>query len=789
MTAVMRRNTLALACGLGIFGSPIVAQDAGGIEEVVVTAQKREQSLQEVPIAISAISSEQIAKSGIADVKDVQALSPSLVFTSTQSEAAGSTARIRGVGTTGDNAGLESAVAIFVDGIYRNRNNVGLTELGEVERIEVMRGPQGTLFGKNASAGLIHVITKGPSFDERYGHAEIGGGNFGYLRGEFGYTAPFSDRAAWRFDAAVIERDGIVDDFNSGREYNNRDRYLFRGQLAFQPNDDVDIRIIADGSSRDEVCCAAVQRIVGPTGGLIRLLGGNLPIPADPFARESSVSQARDYQEEVDDAGISAEINWENGLGKLTSITAFRDWETSRSQDIDYTAADLLYRERDGYVQSFETLTQELRLTGGSDNFDWMVGLFYADEQLDYNDAVRVGADWEGYLNGLFSAATGLPNTVNLATGLPAGGAFVSGAGVIEDVFDQQADSLAFFTHNTWRINDSFSLGFGIRFTDETKELDATLSSSNPACLAGLGQAQAGNPLAGNATILGTICLPFFNPLLDGNYSDERSDEEWTGTVNLSWAMNDDWNSYVSFGRGFKAGGFNLDRAGLDNPLTGQLNEASDLQFEEEGVDSWELGLKGSLFDRRLNLNAALFYSDFEDFQLNTFTGISFIVDNLEGVTSQGLEVEFNSAIGDYFTLAGGFTVAETEYDDNVTLTNLAGRQITNAPEEVASLSGTYQRPLRSGMDWFVHLNGRYQGEVNTGSDLDAEKRQGGYTLWNARVGINRDDAGWEVEAWARNLGDKDYIQVAFDGPLQTGTFDAYLAEPRTYGATVRYRF
>ncbi len=797
-------NKLSFACAIALattgFSTTVIAQDEPALEEIIVTAQKREQSLQEVPIAISAFSADQIAKSGVTDIKDVTSLSPSLVFTTTQSEAAGATARIRGVGTTGDNAGLESSVAIFVDGIYRNRNTVGLTELGEIERIEVLRGPQGTLFGKNASAGLVHVITKGPSFEEAYGHAELTAGNFGQIRGEFGYTAPFSDTAAWRFDAAYTERDGLLDASNSNAEFNNRDRFLFRGQLAFAPSENVDVRIIADGGSRDEVCCAAVQTITGATGPLIQFLAGPNAIvnPADAFARESAVTPGRDYQEEIDDAGISGEVNWDFGNTVLTSITSFRDWEATRSQDIDYTGADLLYREVDGYRQGFETLTQELRLTGGSDTFEWMLGLFYADEDMELNDAVRVGADWEGYLNGLFAPATGgLPNVTSLATGIPPGSVFVSGQGVINDRFDHQAESVALFSHNTWRFSDRASLGFGIRFTDESKELDATLQASNPACLAGLQQAALGNPLAANATILGTICLPFFNPLLDGNYVDERSDEEWTGTINLSYDLTDDWNSYISFGRGFKAGGFNLDRAGLDNPLTGALNEASDLQFEEEGVDSWEIGAKGTLWDNRLSLNVALFNSEFEDFQLNTFNGISFVVDNLEAVTSQGIEIEFNSALTDYLTLAGGLTAAETEYDDNVALPNLAGQQITNAPELVASMSATYERPWRDGMSWFFHVDGRYNGEMNTGSDLDIEKRQGGFTVWNARLGISRDASGWEAELWSRNLTDKDYVQVAFDGPLQgsgtgpgaTQTFAAYLADPMTWGATVRYRF
>ena len=203
------------------------------IEEIVVTATKRDQSLQEVPIAVSAYDGDTLRRAGVSDIRDLQQLSPTLVLTSTQSETAGTTARIRGVGTTGDNLGLESSVAIFVDGVYRNRNSVALTDLGDVERIEVLRGPQGTLFGKNASAGLIHVITKGPDLEEFGGYAEGSCRDFDEYRLGAGVNGPIiEDALGFRLDGSWTERDGFIDDIANGTNYNDRDRYMVRGQLA-----------------------------------------------------------------------------------------------------------------------------------------------------------------------------------------------------------------------------------------------------------------------------------------------------------------------------------------------------------------------------------------------------------------------------------------------------------------------------------------------------------------------------------------------------------------------------
>ena len=574
------------------------------IEEVIVTATKREESLQDIPIAVSAYDSGTLQQAGVRDIRQLQILSPSLVVSSSAAESAGTVARIRGVGTTGDNAGLESSVAIFIDGVYRNRNNIGLTDLGDVERIEVLRGPQGTLFGKNASAGLIHIITAGPDFEfGGYGEAEFG--NEGYARVSGGITGPLIDNVlAGRLDATWTERDGFIDtsgytwdDSNlsllsalygqtgamvpGGEDYNDRDRYLIRGQLQWNPTDDLDIRIIGDYTDRDETCCNGTTYINGPSTPLINGIAalrqpiGEIPGPGvndenQAFDRNNFVNQEVGYQQDVEDYGVSAEINWQVRGGTLTSITSYRDWDYDRSMDIDFTAVDILRRNPSGFQQEFETLTQELRFAHTVGRLDWLVGAYFVDEDLTLDDAVKSGRDYEAYVDGIatMDPTSGL---LSLLTGIPQGQVFTEDNGVVRDLFEVETTSWALFTHNVFHLNDQWDFTLGLRYTDEEKDLDSSLLADNPACLSIIQ-----NPAA-PASIVGLTCLPFFSPLVDGTYSGSRSDEEWTGVLSVAYNFNDNWMAYGSVSRGYKAGGYNLDRAGLDNPLVGLVPDVTDL--------------------------------------------------------------------------------------------------------------------------------------------------------------------------------------------------------------------
>lgn len=826
------------------------------LEEIIVSATKRDQTLQEVPIAVSAYSSELLKNSGVTDLRELAQLSPSLFLSSSASEAAGAVARIRGIGTTGDNAGLESAVAIFIDGVYRNRTNVGLSELGELERVEVLRGPQGTLFGRNASAGLINVTTKKPSF-ETTGYGEVSYGNYDYIRVAGGLSGPLvEDKVAARIDGVFTRRDGFLKDKVTGEDYNNRDRYLIRGQLLVEPSDDISFRLIADYSDRDEDCCAAVTVVRGPTANIIEALGGELgsggsDADPNPYSRRSATTPGRGFQSDVEEYGVSGELNWDLPFGQLTSITAYRDWELFRSQDIDFTSLDILYRDEDGFRNQFQTFSQEVRLNGQAGFLDWLVGFYFADEDLEFDDAVRVGADYGRFADNLVRTnpaaaafpgfqffrpfvqgavlqglvAQGVPLAIaqaqaaGIASLAPQSILFPEGSGVAQDSFRQNSRNFALFTHNIISLSDAVDLTLGARYTDERKKLDASIESDNPACnaiLSFLGNPNLPAAVAGQfAGFAALPCAPFISPTVDGVFDSRRGEEEVTGTAAINIRWNEDFSSYASYSRGYKAGGFNLDHAALTafNP-----NATTDLQFEEETVNSYELGAKLRTEDRTANLNATVFYSKFKDFQLNSFNGISFVVENLPQVETYGFELDGAWQATENLSFTGGLTYANTQYGNDTeglpilaqpsaqnpaggALFQLPGRQITNAPRWSLSGASTYEQPLSEDLLGFLHLDFRFTSRINTGSDLDLEKEQEGVFIANGRIGVGDIDRHWRIEVFARNIFDKNYTQVVIDQPLQgsgtarntlipnTQTFGAFLAEPRTFGVTLRGEF
>jgi outer membrane receptor protein involved in Fe transport len=898
----------ALACALALTPAMAQAQDAAtsvddtdlidnaevdGGNVIIVRAQGREQALSDVPVAVSAVSGEMLEKSGVADIRDLNQVAPSLLVSSTGNEANGS-ARIRGIGTVGDNPGLESSVAVFVDGVYRSRSGNALSELGPLDRVEILRGPQGTLGGRNSSAGLINIYTAPPEF-EFSGYGAFTYGNYDAIKVEAGINAPLGDTVAARIDGVYFERDGFYNDVVNDVRINDRDRYLVRGQLLFEPTSDLSIRLVGDYSNKDEACCAAtfvqpefaplarvspgLDRYNRPEGGPALTSTDNPIIPIllglgqDPrgltqstFNRDIYVSPGRSYQGETEDWGISGEVNWNFGDVTLTSITGYREYSNFQGSDTDYTQVDLLYRAPgpDAGAREFKTFTQEFRLNGTAfnDTLDWLIGAYYANEKLETRDNLRFGNDYGTFANCRIALAINpaLANPsadnclgANVAaldgtlTGTPAFGpatpliiagmnnlAQVRDIGSNGDRYNQTSENFAVFTHNIVHVTDTVDLTLGLRYTNETKDFDAAFSNDNVFCpqsralLDGL----LATPLGGLAAgLIGLSCQGNSTAELDGvTLSDQRKEDEFTGTAILSWKPDPDWMVYGSYSKGYKAGGFNLDRSALALPVEfdAATLDPSALQFDAETVDAFEVGVKYSARD--WGFSVAAFRQEFSNFQLNTFNGTVFLVQNINGcdtdlggadrdgdgttgscaaenvapgVIAQGVEFEASvSPIRD-LTMTMGLTYADTSYEDNLVgqdngspldpaLRLLPGDNLSNAPEVTATASLSWTPPIgNSGLSGLFFVNARTTGDYNTGSDLLYGKEQDGYTLVNGRIGITGPDDRWGVEVWANNLFDIDYSQVAFNTPFVAPqqTYSAFLAEPRTYGVTVRAGF
>lgn len=804
------------------------------VDSIVVTAQKREQNLQDVPVVVTAVGAKLLQDTGVKDIKDLTILTPGLTVTSTSSEAS-TTARIRGVGTVGDNPGLESSVGVVIDGVYRPRNGVGFGDLGQMERIEVLKGPQGTLFGKSTSAGVINIVTKEPEFGfGAEAEATIGNYNAHGLAGSV--TGPLfgTETLAARLYVAARERDGY-NDVVTGRGPSDRDEdadqgfYTVRGQLLFIPDDKATFRLIADYSKRDENCCGAVQIRTGPTAGILALLNGGpaLATTADPYARVAYSN--RGAPSSIEDKGVSLQGVIDTDFGEITSISAIRNWRTDNGQDSDFSTADIAYRNKDGTNYSeFTTFSQEIRLAGRTDKFDWLVGAFLADERLDNKANFLYGNNYEQYLGRLLSRSAanpaGVANFIALLLNRAPNTSFVGGQG-LRDQYKQRATTVAGFTNNTWHVTDAFDITAGLRYSIDKKDLDTyqTTSDGGVACgtaLSPAGQARiAGIVGAANAgTVIGNLCLPWANPLFNGRGTNQkRSDKEWSGTIKASYRFSPEVFSYASYARGYKGGGFNLDRTQSSNGLPSGapgVVPILDTSFPAEFVDSYEVGLKNTLFNRTILFNVTGFYQKFSDFQLNTFLGTSFAVRSVEEVTSKGVDVDFL-----WFTpvhglsIQSGLSYADTKYGDQpVTndptnaLALLPGNQMSLAPKWSGSASLSYERPVGDSLKARFNIGTKYSSKYNTGSDLFPPKVQKAYTVVNARLGLGAADDKWTVELWGQNLLDEKYAQVAFNGTLQgssglgptnkvynpaadTITYNAFLGAPRTYGLTLRAKY
>jgi iron complex outermembrane receptor protein len=846
-SSTSRAISLVLAISGAFAGAQALAADASNapvLEEIIVTAQKRSENLQDVPISVVAINAQQVQDAGITNIRNLAILTPGLTVTSEGNEAI-TTARIRGIGTVGDNPGLESSVGVNIDGVYRPRNGVAFGDLGEIEQIEVLYGPQGELFGKNNDAGVINITTKRPS--STFGAtAEVTGGNFNDREARASVTGPLSDIMAGRLYMGFQQNSGflqVVNGVGPSTQNNTNDRksYNARGQLLITPSDTVDFLLIADYAKRNESCCSAVVEYPGPFQGLVNVFAstpalggktgglGNSPLIGQPgVTRLPNSYVAYDNQiikQNVRDMGVSGELNWNVGFGKLTSITAWRDNTVAGGNDVDYSGIDLLSFPDDGNANStdFKQFSEELRLAGKAGPLDWLVGGFFSNEILSTRTLGAIGNQFETYISAVASASIGQPFNPLLVSQLTgnAPGATFFGTGY-NDGYQQTARSFALFTNETWNITQGLDLTVGLRGTEEKKTATASFNSKGggPGCSALLGAPGLFTPpLAGTnaqAFLLGYGCFSGLDPAINsGSFDQSNTENNLSGTVKLSYRFNEDVMAYISGANGYKAGGFNLSRVTAPAsvpppgtpPLQALFDEVGltpnfDTRFPRETVESFEAGIKTTLFDKTLRLNAAVFYQKYTDFQLNTFTGIQFVVTSLNKVVSKGVDVDFAWATPiSGLTIAGGITQDLTNIDDfGNALPDFCGgpgngctarnnNRLSFAPLWSGALSASYLLPLSGTLGIRTSVEEKYNSSYNTGSDLDPRKIQEGFGLLNARIGFGALDESWAIEAWGANLADKYYYAVAFDSPFQFDTIASYLGAPRTFGLTARVKF
>ncbi len=820
----MQRVLLSAATLLALsLAAPASAQNE--LDEITVTATKREQTLQEVPVAVSVVTSDTLERAQVVDIFDLQTIVPSLRVTQLQSSA-NTNFVIRGFGNGANNPGIEPSVGVFIDGVYRSRSAAAITDLPNLERVEVLRGPQSTLFGKNASAGVISVVTALPA-NELGGSLETVFGNYGQVIVKGEMSIPLSDTTGVGVSFNSNQRDGYSDNLENGDEFNERDRVGFRAQLATSIGDNVALRFIGDIDQIDEACCGVGNLVNGPTFLAVQAVGGNL-VPEDPFAREAFYNFTP--TNDIENSGLSMQADIDIGNMTLTSITAQRYVNRIEDFDPDFTSADIAstnFSETD-----IETFTQEIRLQGSTDRMTWMIGGFWFDETVTYDTELLWGSDVRLYAD-ILAGGPGVLGSLEAALGLPPV-LFAEGAGV-QETTGQDNQALSFFGQVDFDIGDRATLTLGANFTSDEK--DAFVRQTNTdvfssldfvqigfaQIFAGLEALDPGNPAnAPTAQALSVVeCSPASpppacNPLLafqpiqvlppfvnfpnsvEGGKSD---DEELTWTVRFAYDLTDDVNVYASAATGFKATSWNLSRdsrpfaadlAALQAAGLTVVNLTTGTRFAgpEEAL-VYELGLKAR-FDSGA-VNVAIFDQEIEGFQSNIFGGLGFNLANAGKETRVGLEIDATWFPTDQLELTFAGTFMDPEYESFVGAlgpngpTDLSGQQVSGVHEQSISASATYNWETSMG-DWFARAEYLYESDVQVVDNVPASAASREVGLMNASIGLST-AGGWDVMVWGRNILDDEYLLSAFPSVFQEGSLSGYANEPPTYGVTLRKHF
>ena len=699
-----------------------VPAQEGVIEEIVVTARHRAESIQNVPISMSVISGDSITEARMASVQALEHSVPNLVFGETGSS--GETfVGIRGIGDFARNIGFDTRVGVYMDGVFVGQSLAVDQGLVDVEQVSVLRGPQGTLFRKNSSSGVININSHKPQPGETSGEFRIGGGNLDTVYGSGILNLPLGDQTAARFSITAQNQDGYIDNILTGDDLMTNDHVFARARLRYQPSEKFDINLSFDYREQDN------DLLFLEPDDSYELAVGN---PAAVGIR--IVDQDAQLIDNNDGWGVSltADYVFTNDF-VLTSITGYRTAERMVGSDEDATRVFTL--DARFFEDDIEHVTQELRLASPDDRrLRYVLGFFYFDQKAKTDRVVALGPGFGGPPSGIDAA-----------------------------IQDSRVDTSSFagFVNANFDLTEQLSVSGGIRYTDEDKDANIMQTVFPGFGLATLLQEQAG-----------------------------RKEEYFTATANIQYQFNDNVLAYATYSHGYKSGGFNVDL----------VPTAGDLFYDEETVDSFEIGLKTDLFNERLRFNITAYHAEYNDYQVfqfrfDPFSGTTaLLVSNAASVTTEGIEVEGIARISENMEIEYGLGYADATFDDfpggAVDATtgepvNVAGNTLARSPEVTSSVTGRYRFKTGSLTNSLV-LNYTYRSKQYFNPDNRVNTVQKGYGLLNASLDVRLNDQ-WSLAFFGRNLADKNYRGnrgVSFLGI----PFSLY-AQPRTYGAELNYRF
>ena len=762
---------------------PVIDPGYASVGDIVVTSRRREERAQDVPIALTVINEELLNRTGAYNIGQITQLAPSVQLLSPNARNTAIT--IRGLGASYGlaNDGLEQGVGIYIDQVYYSRPATATLDFVDIDRIEILRGPQGTLFGKNTTAGALNITTRAPSFTPD-AQGEITVGDYGFVQAKATVSGPLiADTLAARLSFVSTQRDGVVDNVTVGHAQNAQKSISLHGQLLWEVNDRLRARLYADYSDQTPDCCTQLYVRYGQTQKPANLQFpalsaglGYVPGSTNPYDRTADVDGA--IAADQIQRGVSAIIDYDFGFATLTSISAWRAWDWRPANDRDYTALDITRQSANPSDQ--DQWSQELRLSStGSNRVDWTVGLYAFHQAVETHGITEYGRDASYWLTTVRDMATNA-----LVPGTNPG--LLDGYEVFNDS-RIETDSVAVFGQVTWNITDRLHLTPGLRYTHEEKsgQYDATVSGGGTGSAADL-----------------TRRLGVARPQ---SYAAEISDGDLSGQASLSYDINDNILAYGSLARGYKSGGINM--AGIPNLPSGAPS-LTNATVEPEVVTTYELGLKTQLFDKRVTANLAAYRTDVDDYQANVVdTGPGALrgyLANAKKVEIQGIELDAFARPAPWLDAYANVSWTDAKYADfangpcplesigtTTVACDLSGKDLPGVSPWAGSLGGELHRNV-SGLGYtgeaYFGADTSYRSTYNADAAVSKYTGIEGYSLVNLRAGF-RSDNGWEAFVFVKNAFDEDYLQLLTVQAGNSGLILGTPGDPRTVGLTLRAKY
>ncbi len=756
------------------------------LEEVLVTATKREVGLQDVPIALSVMGGEKITEQGIDSLEDLAIFMPNVHIAEA---AAGDQLFIRGIGS-GVNYGFEQSVGTFIDGVYFGRGQASRSSFLDVERVEILKGPQSTLFGKNTVAGAINITTAAPS-DEF--EASIEGNyepEFNHWNTTLMLSGPLTENLAGRIVIKRDETDGYMDNIFLDQDEVQGENTVGRVVLQWSVTGDLDIRLKYETGESERV-------------GRQSLISIATDFSIDKYRQaDPNFSPSFGYDRSADNIGgirpnsdvwnsqwdiATLTVDWAVGEHTLKSVTGYIDYQFDNYNDSDYGPLAFLGRGRD---ETHKQFSQEFLLSspaGGT--LEYLAGLYYQKEDLEHER---------------------LTDVILSSVGIGTGSLDATGTGS----FQQDTETWSTFAQLTWNVSDAFRVIGGLRYSDDQKEFEKDLVTNdlfttNPSQFLGGIYDQVLNFSTdhvfnsdGATVCKGVAYVCTYYP----DFDTTRSEEHWTGDITVQWDATDTMMTYIKVGNGYKAGGFD------EGNGRGNLEKA---EFEDETVVGGEIGAKMGLWDGRARLNIAVFYSEFTDVQVSTFDGnAGFVVGNAAETETKGIEMDGSVAVTESLTLSGGLAYLKAEYgsyDDaacneplvvdwiaaggsrSSCVQNLSGAPLQFAPEWSANLAADYYVSLTDNLEMKLGLDVMYSDDFVVPNDQDEVLNQDAFWKLNARIQLANVGDTWSVALIGKNLTDEETTTWGNDVPLAGQgfgeTYFQHIDAPRSYVLQAKYQF